>query len=152
MQTQLSCFKTMVGQNHASTKCNSKDQQSDETYPDLQAFFETDVDIPSVTDKHVNSVKICGARKRSQGIEENVPPNASVVKIHTVAKALGPKDIERLSQGLPPAHTQFTEFRKAESRKNFREVNHFAQLFLSLLATLKQPFSTSVNWGSLLRC
>jgi len=50
----------MTGHNHASTKCNSKDQQSDETYPDLQAFFETDVDIPSVTDKHVHSVKVCG--------------------------------------------------------------------------------------------
>ncbi len=48
----------------------------------------------------VNSVNVCGARRRSQGIEEtdSVPLNSSVVQIQTVAKALGPKDIERLSQ------------------------------------------------------
>ncbi len=50
-----------------------------------------------------------GARRRSQGIEEtdSVPLNSSVVQIQTVAKALGPKDIERLSQSLPAASTHF---------------------------------------------
>ncbi|XP_039509162.1 uncharacterized protein LOC120463952 [Pimephales promelas] len=88
--------------------------QPDNIYPDLQAFFERDVDIPSVTDKHVNSVNVCGARKRSQGIEESetVPSSASVVHIQTVAKTLGPRDIERLSQSLPSARTQFSEFRR----------------------------------------
>jgi len=78
-----------VGHNKASTKCDSENQQSDETYPDLNVFFETDVDIQSVTDKRVNSVNVCGARKRLQGIEEreSFPPNPSV------AKALGPRDI-----------------------------------------------------------
>jgi len=89
--------------------------QPDNIYPDLQAFFERDVDIPSVTDKHVNSVKVCGARKRLQGIEESetVPSSTSVVQIQTVAKTLGPRDIERLSQSLPSARTQFSEFRRA---------------------------------------
>ncbi len=63
----------------------------------------------------VDSVKVCGARRRSQGIEgiESVPPNSSVVQVQTVAKALGPKDIERLSQSLPSARTNFSEFRRA---------------------------------------
>ncbi len=63
----------------------------------------------------VNSVNVCGARRRSQGIEgiESVPPNSSVVQVQTVAKALGPKDIERLSQSLPSARTNFSEFRRA---------------------------------------
>ncbi len=71
--------------------------QPDNNYPDLQDFFETDVTIQSVTDVPVDSVKVCGARRRSQGIEgiESVPPNSSVVQVQTVAKALGPKDIER---------------------------------------------------------
>ncbi len=77
--------------------------QPDNNYPDLQAFFETDVALQSVTDVPVNSVNVCGARRRSQGIEEtdSVPLNSSVVQIQTVAKALCPKDIERLSQSLP---------------------------------------------------
>jgi len=85
-------------------KCNSEDQQSDETNPDLQSLFERDVDM-----------KVCAARKRLQGIEqsENVPSSASVVQIQTVATTLGPRDIERLSQSLPPARTQFTEFSRA---------------------------------------
>ncbi len=33
-------------------------------------------------------------------------------KYKTVAKALGPKDIERLSQSLPAARTHFSEFRR----------------------------------------
>ncbi|KAI2647524.1 Ribonuclease 3 [Labeo rohita] len=86
--------------------------QPDNNYPDLQAFFETDVAIQSVTDVPVDSVKVCGARRRSQGIE-SVPPNSSVVQVHTVTKALGPKDIEKLSQSLPSACTNFSEFRGA---------------------------------------
>ena len=71
--------------------------------------------IQSVTDVPVNSVKVCGARRRSQRIEgtESVPPNSSVVQVQTVAKVLGPKDIERLSQSLPSARTHFSEFRRA---------------------------------------
>ncbi len=38
--------------------------------------------------------------------------NSSVVQIQTVAKALCPKDIERLSQSLPSARTHFSEFRR----------------------------------------
>ncbi len=74
--------------------------QPDKNYPDLQAFFETDVTIQSVTNVLEDSVKVCGARRKSQGIE-SVPPTSSVVQVQTVAKALGPKDIERISQSLP---------------------------------------------------
>ncbi len=87
--------------------------QPDNIYPDLQAFFETDVALQSVTGVPVNSVHVCGARRRSQGIEEtdSVPLNSCVVQIQTAAKALCPKDIERLSQSLPSARTHFSEFR-----------------------------------------
>jgi len=58
-----------------------------------------------------------GARKRTQGIEEmeSVSTNSSVVQIQTVAK--GPRDIERISQSLPPARTNLSEFRRALIRK-----------------------------------
>ncbi len=96
----------------AAAKTDVEVSQPDNIYPDLQAFFETDVALQSVTD--VNSVNVCGARRRSQGIEEtdSVPLNSSVVQIQTVAKALCPKDIERLSQSLPSARTHFSEFRR----------------------------------------
>jgi len=81
LQTQLSCFKTKVGHNQASTKCNTEDQQSDVlNYPELQALFETDVDIQSVTDKCVNSVKVCGARLKTQSRVKDIDTLQSVVK------------------------------------------------------------------------
>ncbi len=73
-------------------------------YPDLQAFSETDVALQSVTDVPVNSVNVEET--------DSVPPNSSVVQIQTVANALCPKDIERLSQSLPAARTHLTEFRR----------------------------------------
>ncbi len=78
--------------------------QPDNIYPDLQAFSETDVALQSVTDVPVNSVNVEKT--------DSVPPNSSVVQIQTVANALCPKDIERLSQSLPAAHTHLTEFRR----------------------------------------
>ncbi len=78
--------------------------QPDNIYPDLQAFFETDVALQSVTDVPVNSVNVEET--------DSVPPNSSVVQIQTVANALCPKDIERLSQSLPAARTHLTEFRR----------------------------------------
>ncbi len=78
--------------------------QPDNIYPDLQAVFETDVALQSVTDVPVNSVNVEET--------DSVPPNSSVVQIQTVANALCPKDIERLSQSLPAAHTHLTEFRR----------------------------------------
>ncbi len=70
--------------------------------------------VAAKTDVPVNSVNVCVAKRRSQGIEEtdSVPLNSSVVQIQTAAKALGPKDIERLSQSLPAARTHFSEFRR----------------------------------------
>ncbi len=87
----------------AAAKTDVEVSQPDNIYPDLQAFFETDVALQSVTDVPVNSVNVCVARRRFQGIEEtdSVPLKSSVVQIQTVAKALCHKDIERLSQSLP---------------------------------------------------
>ncbi len=78
--------------------------QPDSIYPDLQAFSETDVALQSVTDVPVNSVNVEET--------DSVPPNSSVVQIQTVANALCPKDIERLSQSLTAARTHLTEFRR----------------------------------------
>ncbi len=113
LRARVSSLTKKLNRNKASAKTDVEEvSQPDNNYLDLQAFFETDVTIQSVTDVPVDSVKVCGARRRSQGIE-SVPPNTSVVQVHTVAKALGPKDIERLSQSLPSARTNFSEFRRA---------------------------------------
>ncbi len=116
LRARVSALTKKLNRNKASAKTDVEEvSQPDNNYPDLQDFFETDVTIQSVTDVPVDSVKVCGARRRSQGIEgiESVPPNSSVVQVQTVAKALGPKDIERLSQSLPSARTNFSEFRRA---------------------------------------
>ncbi len=113
LRARVSSLTKKLNRNKASAKTDVEEvSQPDNNYPDLQDFFETDVTIQSVTDVPVDSVKVCGARRRSQGIE-SVPPNSSVVQVQTVAKALGPKDIERLSQSLPSARTNFSEFRRA---------------------------------------
>ncbi len=112
LRARVSALTKKLNRNKASAKTDVEEvSQPDNNYPDLQDFFETDVTIQSVTDVPVDSVKVCGARRRSQGIE-SVPPNSSVVQVQTVAKALGPKDIERLSQSLPSARTNFSEFRR----------------------------------------
>ncbi len=85
-------------------KTDMEVSQPDNIYPDLQAFSETDVALQSVTDVPVNSVNVEET--------DSVPPNSSVVQIQTVANALCPKDIERLSQSLPAARTHLTEFRR----------------------------------------
>ncbi len=113
LRARVSSLTKKLNRNKASAKTDVEEvSQPDNNYPDLQDFFETDVTIQSVTDVPVDSVKVCGARRRSQGIE-SIPPNSSVVQVQTVAKALGPKDIERLSQSLPSARTNFSEFRRA---------------------------------------
>ncbi len=91
-----------------------KVSQHDNIYPDLQAFFETDVALQSVTDVPVNSVNVCGARRRSQGIEEtdSVSSQFFCCANTNCCQSLCPKDIERLSQSLPSARTHFSEFRR----------------------------------------
>ncbi len=103
LRARVSTLTKKLNLKKAAAKTDVKVSQPDNIYPDLQALFETDVALQSVTDVPVNSVNVCGARRRSQGIEEtdSVPLNSSVVQIQTVAKALCPKDIERLSQSLP---------------------------------------------------
>ncbi|XP_052475369.1 uncharacterized protein LOC128031168 [Carassius gibelio] len=116
LRARVSSLTKKLNRNKAAAKTDVEEvSQTDNNYPDLQAFFETDVAIQSVTDVTVDSVKVCGARKRSQRIEgtESVPANSSVVQVKTAAKALRPKDIERLSQSLPSVRTNFTEFRRA---------------------------------------
>ncbi len=114
LRARVSTLTKKLNLKKVAAKTDVKVSQPDNIYPDLQAFFETDVALQSVTDVPVNSVNVCGARRRSQGIEEtdSVPLNSSVVQIQTVAKALGPKDIESLSQSLPSARTHFSEFRR----------------------------------------
>ncbi|XP_026114574.1 uncharacterized protein LOC113092989 isoform X1 [Carassius auratus] len=116
LRARVSSLTKKLNRNKAAAKTDVEEvSQTDNNYPDLQAFFETDVAIQSVTDVTVDSVKVCGARRRSQRIEEteSVPANSSVVQVQTVAKGLRPKDIERLSQSLPSVRTNFTEFRRA---------------------------------------
>ncbi len=100
LRARVSTLTKKLNLKKAAAKTDVEVSQPDNIYPDLQAFFETDVALQSVIDVPVNSVNVCGARRRSQGIEEtdSVPLNSSVVQIQTVAKALCPKDIERLSQ------------------------------------------------------
>ncbi len=114
LRARVSTLTKKLNLKKAAANTDVEVSQPDNIYPDLQAFFETDVALQSVTDVPVNSVNVCGARRRSQGIEEtdSVPLNSSVVQIQTVAKALCPKDIERLSQSLPSARTHFSEFRR----------------------------------------
>ncbi len=114
LRARVSTLTKKLNLKKVAANTDAEVSQPDNIYPDLQAFFETDVALQSVTDVPVNSVNVCVARRRSQGIEEtdSVPLNSSVVQIQTVAKALGPKDIERLSQSLPAAHTHFSEFRR----------------------------------------
>ncbi len=87
LRARVSALTKKLNRNKASAKTDVEEvSQPDNNYPDLQDFFETDVTIQSVTDVPVDSVKVCGARRRSQGIEgiESVPPNSSVVQVQTV--------------------------------------------------------------------
>ncbi len=104
LRARVSTLTKKLNLKKAAAKTDVGVSQPDNIYPDLQAFFETDVALQSVTDVPVNSVNVEET--------DSVPPNSSVVQIQTVANALCPKDIERLSQSLPAARTHLTEFRR----------------------------------------
>ncbi len=104
LHARVSTLTKKLNLKKAAAKTDVGVSQPDNIYPDLQAFFETDVALQSVTDVPVNSVNVEET--------DSVPPNSSVVQIQTVANALCPKDIERLSQSLPAAHTHLTKFRR----------------------------------------
>ncbi len=104
LRARVSTLTKKLNLKKAAVKTDVGVSQPDNIYPDLQAVFETDVALQSVTDVPVNSVNVEET--------DSVPPNSSVVQIQTVANALCPKDIERLSQSLPAAHTHLTEFRR----------------------------------------
>ncbi len=104
LRARVSTLTKKLNLKKAAAKTDVGVSQPDNIYPDLEAVFETDVALQSVTDVPVNSVNVEET--------DSVPPNSSVVQIQTVANALCPKDIERLSQSLPAAHTHVTEFRR----------------------------------------
>ncbi len=104
LRARVSTLTKKLNLKKAAAKADVGVSQPDNIYPDLQAVFETDVALQSVTDVPVNSVNVEET--------DSVPPNSSVVQTQTVANALCPKDIERLSQSLPAAHTHLTEFRR----------------------------------------
>ncbi len=104
LRARVSTLTKKLNLKKAAAKTEVGVSQPDNIYPDLQAFSETDVALQSVTDVPVNSVNVEET--------DSVPPNSSVVQIQTVANALCPKDIERLSQSLPAARTHLTEFRR----------------------------------------
>ncbi len=104
LRARISTLTKKLNLKKAAAKTDVGVSQPDNIYPDLQAFSETDVALQSVTDVPVNSVNVEET--------DSVPPNSSVVQIQTVANALCPKDIERLSQSLPAARTHLTEFRR----------------------------------------
>ncbi len=104
LRARVSTLTKKLNLKKAAAKTDVGVSQPDNIYPDLQAVFETDVALQSVTDVPVNSVNVEET--------DSAPPNSSVVQIQTVANALCPKDIERLSQSLPAAHTHLTEFRR----------------------------------------
>ncbi len=104
LRARISTLTKKLNLKKAAAKTEVGVSQPDNIYPDLQAFSETDVALQSVTDVPVNSVNVEET--------DSVPPNSSVVQIQTVANALCPKDIERLSQSLPAARTHLIEFRR----------------------------------------
>jgi len=121
LHTRVSCLMKKVGLNKASTKCDSKDQQSDESYPDLQSFCRLeDNSNTGLMDKDVNAVKVCGARQKAQsrvkGVDA-VPSATPILQLQAVSTSLGPEAIERLAENLPSVHRTFSEFRTELSRK-----------------------------------
>ncbi len=70
LRARVSTLTKKLNLKKVAANTDVKVSQPDNIYPDLQAFFETDVALQSVTDVPVNSVNVCGARRRSQGIEE----------------------------------------------------------------------------------
>lgn len=85
--------------------------QPDNKHPDLQIVSETDIPIQSANDLPIGSVEVCGARRSKR--TESSHNNTSVVQIQTVSRTLGPREIDRLSQSLPSARTNFSEFSRA---------------------------------------
>ncbi|KAI2647052.1 Gag polyprotein [Labeo rohita] len=122
LHTRVSCLTKKVGHNKASTKSDSNDQQSDESYPDLQSLCrqEDKCNARRIEKDSAISVKVCGARQRAQSRVEGVetlPSATPILQLQALHTALGPKDIERLSQSLPSARTNFSEFRRALTSK-----------------------------------
>ncbi|KAI2655653.1 Metabotropic glutamate receptor 6 [Labeo rohita] len=138
LQTRVSCLTKKVGHNKASTKSDSNVQQSDESYPDLQSLCrqEDKRNTRRIEKDAAISVEICGARQRAQSrVEgvETVPSATPILQLQAVHTALGPKDIEGLSQSLPSARTNFSKFRRALTSK--------MHLYDMLLAEVTQPMS-----------
>ncbi len=128
LRARVSTLTKKLNLKKAGAKTDVEVSQPDNIYPDLQAFSETDVALQSVTDVPVNSVNVEET--------DSVPLISSVVQIQTAAKALCPKDIERLSQSLPSARTHFSEFRRtliSKMRLYDMSLAEVTQLMLQIL-------------------
>lgn len=121
LHTRVSRLTQKLGHNKASTKSDSNDQQSDESYPDLQSLCRIEDNINTgLMDKDVNAVEVCGARQKAQSRVKGVdalPPVTPILQLQAVSTTLGPDTIERLAESLPSVHRHFSEFRRALSRK-----------------------------------
>ncbi|XP_048034872.1 uncharacterized protein LOC125260506 [Megalobrama amblycephala] len=121
LHTRVSRLTQKLGLNKASTKCDSKDQQSDESYPDLQSFCILEGNSNTgFMDKDVNAVEVCGVRQKAQsrakGVD-TVPSVTPILQLQAVSTTIGPEDIERIAENLPSVHRNFSEFRTELSRK-----------------------------------
>ncbi|XP_051759454.1 uncharacterized protein LOC127517609 [Ctenopharyngodon idella] len=121
LHTRVSRLTQKLGCNKASTKSDSKDQQSDESYPDLQSLCRIEDNINTgLMDKDVNAVEVCGARQKAQSRVKGVgavPSVTPILQLQAFSTALGPEDIERLAESLPSVHRIFSEFRRELSTK-----------------------------------
>lgn len=97
---------------------HNKAQQSN-VDPDIQSVLRHEGLSPrnynDLKDKAVNAVEVCGAREKAQS--GNVKMAVSSVSVVQLQEELGPETIERLAESLPSAHSNFSEFRTALSRK-----------------------------------
>ncbi|KAI2661093.1 Gag polyprotein [Labeo rohita] len=103
-------------------KVTQTTNSQDESYPDLQSLCrqEDKCNTRRIEKDATISVEVCGARQRAQSrVEgvETVPSATPRLQLQAAHTALGPKDIERLSQSLPSARTNFSEFRRALTSK-----------------------------------
>ncbi len=70
LRARVSTLTKKLNLKKAAAKTDVEVSQPDNIYPDLQAFFETDVALQSVTDVPVNSVNVCGARRDLRELRE----------------------------------------------------------------------------------
>lgn len=75
LKLRVSYLTNKLNRNKAASTTDMEAISQPDNYPDVQAFCETNVTIHLVPDVPVDSVEVCGTRKRSQRIKkiESVP-------------------------------------------------------------------------------